>query len=454
MSNKPLWLIIIGVMACLLCSCTANRRLPSWIQNKPDANLYYSSVVKVSKYTPEYREKARYDALKDISMQISVMVDGSVTVSETEAWGISASYFNSIVETSTRNQLSDVELAGEYETKNEYWALYRINKENYRLQRRQNAEAAMRLAQDLMLKYDKALSGSRVDFILVITMLFQALDALSDYPDYDFKIVSGDETIHLYSELLHRLWEMSGKITLECQPCASELVARRFHNVKLSVQSLWDHQEGKPIQNLPLTLRFVRGEGDIIPSLYTDAQGKAELTIKRIKSFDSPQTLQLAIDKQAILQLSSHPLVQKMIQAQSFASVNLDLRVRRPRIIVQENTAKLSSSHLNLLKDRLREYGLEVVESLAMADYMVRLEVDSQPGAFNNALNLYSHLCTLHFTLIDTETGEALGSGSVSNIKGSGNTPEMAQQRALQEGIKKLNQETLYLEVYTKIIGF
>lgn len=451
MSNRASLFILLAVAALLIGSCAVNSKVPAWAGSEPVDPLYYSTVVKVTKADPNYKNKALDTALKNIAMQITVTVDASVTTRETESWGLTATDFNSSIQTSSRAQLTGVELAGAHETKKEYWAWYRLNKLSYRDARQRMCANSMRVAADLLSKYDAALESEKVDFSQASSFLIKALDELSDYVDMDLRTLYAGKEVHLYTELLHRLGNLAAGLELQMQPPLIQAVARRSNDLKARVVCEFGQ---KPCVSMPLSVSFTRGAGDVVPGLVSGSGGVALLVIKRITSYDRQQTVTIAPDTRSMIESATHPLVKKMLAGLNFKQARLDLEVRKPRVALVYSFNGVSTVNASLIRDRLRELDLEVVEDQAAGDYIMRIEVSSKPGAFIPSLSQHSANADARVNLIDGISGDVLASESLMNVKATGANASQAEKSSELAVLRAINQDLIYRLVSTYIIGF
>lgn len=455
MSDSSNRLVLLLSLGFLLFSCAANSKTPVWVKKEPTDPLFYSTVVKVSKQGTLYKERAFETALKNISMQITVTVDASVTTRETEAFGLTASDFNSSIQTSSRAQLSGVELAGSHETKKEYWAWYRLNKEAFRSARQMQCDTAVRTSLDQLSKFDAALQEASVDFSISAGFLIFALDQLSDFLDLDLRATYQGKEIQLYSELVHRVAELSAKTRISLDPTRMTAVARRPSDLRSKIDCRYAHKEsGQAVTALPLLAQFSKGTGDLSANLTSNQFGTAELIITRVTAFDASQLITVKVDKELLIGMSGHPLVRKLLKGLNFSSASLELEVRRPRVWVSSQTNQQENVSVPLIEDRLRELEVEVTQEQGNSDYILRVEIESNPGSYIPNLKLYSAQSNARLSLIDAVTGTTLGSESLISVKGTGPNPETAIRNSEQTSLKAISQDTLYLLISNHIIGF
>lgn len=443
MSNRHLF-GAITILALFLAGCASKIVIPSWVNNPEIDAAYYHAVVSVSKYDSRYKEQAFEQAVQNISMQINVSVDASVSTKEIEAFGLSYSDFSSNIQTSSRSQLKNVELFKSEENLHGYWAHYRLNKQEYRLQRLQQAQLGKHLALDLINKYDESLSGKRFDFLKSSSYIVKALDELSDLVDMDLSASIYGKEVNLYSEAMHRLSSLAANTKLSLNPEHLSAVTGVQQDLKSTVSCRYEGDSSLNLIGLKLNAYFQKGIGILGTKLISNPLGEAVLEIQSLDSNDKHQSIIIEVDKTELLEQSDNPLVKKMILGLNFGKISLELNVRNPRIWVDYSFNEESSKNQRLIDDRLRELFMEVTDSRDDADYILKVELKSRLGGFISYLNIYSAFCDAHISLSNAQTQAVLSSESIQGIKATAPNKEQAELATEPMALRAINQEIIY----------
>ncbi len=436
---------IVGAILMVLIvisACTDNYSIPAWVSEPQNDAGFYQVIVSVPKYDNRYKEQAFEQALKSISMQINVNVDASVSSKETEAFGLSYTDFSSSIQTSSRTQLKNVELVKSSENKLAYYAHYRLNKQDYQQERLRQTQLSKNLALDLLGKYDKALAGKRTNFIQTSSFIIKALDELSDFVDMDLNAIYEGQNINLYTENMQRLASLASNLKLELEP--NEIDARLGRKIDLQSTVSCKYDSKLDLIGVPLNASFSRGAGLLTTELVTNPRAEALLEINSISSEEKHQSVAIEVNKTKLIELSSHPLVKKMLASLHFASTNLTLNVSRPKVFVDYSFNKQASPNQRLIEDRLRELKIEVVNDASIADYILKVELLSKQGSYIEYLNQYSGFCDAFISLIDAQTKDVLASENLREVKSTGLNKEQAELASEPICIKTLNQDQLY----------
>lgn len=442
---------VLLLCALLLSACAGNSAMPDWAKREPVDNQYFTTVVRTTKYDAEYASRARDTALKNISMQINVQVDAQLSRLETEAYGLSATDFRSSVQTSSRSLLQDVQPAAVFETKKEYWAYYRVNKQQYYLQRQKSRDRAVVIAADLMQRYDAA----GADLVAAIPYLLDAMQEIADYTDMDLVYDAGNTRLNLYTEIITRIRALPQQLTPSISPENIAMTARENKAANASARILFsrDAQRQFPCAHFPLSLSFAKGSGRVSPQVFTDNSGTAAVMIEKVIAFDPAQTLAVTVDKEHFLKQVESPLVKKLWNSLTFQTALLNLHVSRPATTIEYSfNGNASTSYLNVLKDRLRQLDLDVVDSTERAGYRLVLRIESKPGAYIPSLKIFSALGDTYISLLDA-SGKVLASESVLNIKATGKTASQAEANTELSCIRAVSDDLIFRFVMNHILS-
>lgn len=432
----------------LAASCAFSKKLPEWIEQEPYDPLYYSTVVKVSVKQPDYRQYAMDVAFKNISMQISVSVDAQLSSSDIELSGIPISEFSSNIQTSSRNQLQDVELVAVHETKKDYWAYFRLNKRQYQAKRMELKDQALTLAVQQLTEFDSA----KADVVARLPLLTHALELLIDYLDLDLDVSYRGREINLYSEILLRLKQLPLKLKPVFKDGQLTVTAQQNLNLSIpvSVEYSVDNNSYR-CSGFPLKASFQKGKGKLGGSGYTADSGWMDLFLDRVTSTESDQTIRIDLDTNYFSNQISHPLVKKIFSSLAFPSALLKLQVLKPKVHIVYSFNSQPGAYKKLITDRLVELGLEVVEQVEAADYVLEVAIKSRQGDYIKAFDVYSAFGDGSVNLIQNPSGETVASESLLSVKSNGKTMPLAEKSTELNTVRELCNELLYRMVSSHI---
>ncbi|MDD2229147.1 MAG: LPP20 family lipoprotein [Candidatus Cloacimonetes bacterium] len=424
---------------------------PSWVTQRPADPAYYNAVVRFSKKAPNYTDLARDNALREISTQISVQIDSDIYLKETEANGIPSSEIISQIRSSSRNKLNNIQLYGSYENDKDYWAYYRLSKSDYRAWRMQQRDLAIEQAQKLLSEFDAVTT----DAVLGISALLRAMELIVDYTDLDLDTMYKGKQVNLYNELFSRLNRLPESLNPFIERANLAVVAK-LRQDHIEPAGIYYEKEGTqhPCKAFPLLFSFSRGEGDIVGKVQTDNYGKAELNIKRITSFASPQQISLTLDKDYWLRSIENPIVKRMFSLLKFPAASLSLLVSRPKAYIDYsfNDSK-GTAYQDLLVTKLQDLDLEVVTEKAASNFTFRVVINSQEGEYVSGLRLYSAQSDAYIELLDTQQNKSIYNTNITSIKSTGTTRENAKRSGELSSVSEISDMLLFTMVEQYIMN-
>lgn len=430
----------------LLSSCAIGQKEPAWVQQHPTESAYYNAVVRINKRAPNYVDLARDNALKDISMQISVVIDSKVALTEGETNGIPSAEIVNQIRSSSRNKLASVQLAGSYQTDKDYWAYYRLSKTEYYAWRIAQRNSALQQAIPLLKEFDTATS----DIAPAITALLKALELTIDFADLDLTTDYNGQNVNLYNELVSRLNHLPENLRLIYSKNAIEIVAKQRNRHIVPVNVAYN---GHPAKYFPLGFKLSGGSGDIVTNTLTDSDANAELIIRRIMSFNDPQFVELRPDKEYWFTRIENPVVKHLLELLQFPPVTLKLNVRHPKAYIDysfDNTP--GSSYRDLLAKKLQDLELEVVADSSQSDYIFKFIVVSKDGEFVPRLNLFSASADAYIDLRQSKGFKSLYNTNLTGIKSTGASRETAIKMSELNAIAEICDKLLFMLVEQHIL--
>ena len=435
------------ILLLLLSACSVGKKQPEWTLQQPFDNGYYSAVVKIPKKAPNYKELARNEAIREISTQISVQIDSDIALTETEANGILSSELISSIRSSSNNKIRDLQLVGTYETKNDYWAYYRLSKSEYYAWRKNQCEQATAQALNLLNEFDL----SQTNLTSGISALLKGLELIVDYTDMDLTTIYRNKQINLYNELFFRLNHLTEKVKINYAEKEIDLTAKQRERKSITVFVIY--QQEIPVNNYPVCFNFLSGKGEIVAKGLTDENGKAELIINRITSFSTPQFIEAKPDKDFWLVGIENPIVKTMFGNLQFLPATLKLNVNRPKAFVQYSFNNTSGTdYRNILLKKLQDLDLEVSTNQNESDYTFKVNIITRNSEFLPLLKQYSAVADAYIELIDSRTGKSIYNTNLTGIKSVAVTTDAAKGKNELDAVNELCDKVMFMLVQQYIM--
>jgi len=435
------------ILLLLLSACSVGKKQPEWTLQQPFDNGYYSAVVKIPKKAPNYKELARNEAIREISTQISVQIDSDIALTETEANGILSSELISSIRSSSNNKIRDLQLVGTYETKNDYWAYYRLSKSEYYAWRKNQCEQATAQALNLLNEFDL----SQTNLTSGISALIKGLELIVDYTDMELTTSYRNKQINLYNELFFRLNHLTEKVKINYAEKEIDLTAKQRERKSIAV--FVNYQQEIPVNNYPVCFNFLSGKGEIVAEGLTDENGKAELIINRITSFSTPQFIEAKPDKDFWLVGIENPIVKTMFGNLQFLPATLKLNVNRPKAFVQYSFNNTSGTdYRNILLKKLQDLDLEISTNQNESDYTFEVNIITRNSEFLPLLKQYSAVADAYIELIDSRTGKSIYNTNLTGIKSVAVTTDAAKGKNELDAVNELCDKVMFMLVQQYIM--
>ncbi|HPZ01789.1 MAG TPA: hypothetical protein PLI24_03655, partial [Candidatus Cloacimonas sp.] len=348
---------------------------------------------------------------------------------------------------SSNNKIRDLQLVGTYETKNDYWAYYRLSKSEYYAWRKNQCEQATAQALNLLNEFDL----SQTNLTPGISALLKGLELIVDYTDMDLTTIYRNKQINLYNELFFRLNHLTEKVKINYAEKEIDLTAKQRERKSIAV--FVNYQQEIPVNNYPVCFNFLSGKGEIVAEGLTDENGKAELIINRITSFSTPQFIEAKPDKDFWLVGIENPIVKTMFGNLQFLPATLKLNVNRPKAFVQYSFNNTSGTdYRNILLKKLQDLDLEVSTNQNESDYTFKVNIITRNSEFLPLLKQYSAVADAYIELIDSRTGKSIYNTNLTGIKSVAVTTDAAKGKNELDAVNELCDKVMFMLVQQYIM--
>lgn len=344
---------MLALLCCMMGAFTilsAQGRKPEWTAKEPKSKDSYIGIVQVLKSTldaeliaePNYRDKARRDALWKIAAQMPWEVDETKSLfamlNQQGAYKVS---LNDVL-------LAEIQksplfaLVGEWESNDEYWCYYSVKKSDAQSFIDHLVENSKKCALSL---YEEAQNLQKTGYLYrSAEMYVQALDSL--HPAiFRYLPVSNDTGYVdlgclIYEAYLDVYKGVTMTTELKSIPAAyGEKVPGEF--------SVLVKQGNVPLKKLGIVSTF---EGSITATPTTDDEGRCWFSIDKVTSRQEMQAVKFSIDTEYLMEL---PLVygcNAINGRHLFPSLKIPVKLFDTRALVKINTVASDS----LLRQSLR----------------------------------------------------------------------------------------------------
>lgn len=307
---------------------TSNDAQPSWITNYPISGTHYIGIgfADKSKYTTDYKEVARKNALQNLVSQIDV------TYSEKSLFRLMNNDFNFDVAFKTDLQkeahslFEMLSLQGVHQEKNTYWVYFNLSKSDYEESKQAEMEYAIAKSKSHLQKTTRqySLKDRYINYVKSIEaiklFLNESLDCIID----DQKLFLGTEIIAQFRAFLadFRLLSLNKKNRV--------MVGGNLGEMRFAVEF-----NEKRAKDIPLI--FASNQLSIEPfKNVTDENGVLTVLFPKITSTENTQKFHVGIDiSEWLNEASKDVFIQKLARSIKSHQISEAIYVHTPLIYVE-----------------------------------------------------------------------------------------------------------------------
>jgi len=435
-------LLILACVALIISSCAQNQTLPDWITEFEHDPRYYSSLAIVNTHNPDYRMIARDYAAQEIAMQISANIEAEITLKESEISGIADTQYLSLVRGNTRASLQDLSPVRSHSDGSKYYVWYRISKADYLAQRMRERDLALSKIRDWLDKHD--LDGTEPASKIIF--LVSALDQIADFLDMDLRYKGKD----LGTELFGRLHDLTVALDYRWDQDTVLMIAKDSNPRELSGAVSFGSSKD-PAARIPLS--FQTDSIELSPTTISDANGRFELLVTRIDSFEREQYISLGFDHAHYEHMFGSTAAYELFRGLHFASKRIKVLVSRPKIYLDyAYVSGYQGGYKDSITGYLANLNLDATSKLEEAQYILEIRIFAKPGDYISSLDYYTAFADIQMTLKDPENGATINYVEQLNFKSGGSSRQAAARNTEKEAAELIGDGLLYRFLYEYLI--
>lgn len=432
----------------LLCLCVLSlkAKTPAWISQRPIDKDYYIGIGVATKQADsrDYIQFAKDAALQNLASEITVNINSEVISNMIEKSGVLEEEIKARIKTSTMAELEDYELVDTWEDKKEYWVYYRLSREIYAQNRATRIMIARQLGLDLFTK--GKLSEENGNYSQALKFYIRAFSPIEKYINEPLQVDFRDREIYLGNELYSQVSSLLYNLSLQpVQDKISAKIGKSLKNpVRFAAYFNTAANEKVPVNDLPLQVNFLKGEGELVESMVTDDQGIARTTVSRIISSDKMQILEAKVDLLAMTGQDTTSFVfQEILQSLESPATKVILNVSGLTIYIETQEKNFGQDiglkHIEPeLKEALADRGYSFTDDIGGADLYIMLDVDTREGG--KAFNMVTAYADLNISVTDMTTGNEVYKNALSKIKGIDLEAQKAGLKSLDNAAAELKK--------------
>jgi hypothetical protein len=421
-------IFIVSILS-LLWSCGSSKKIthaelmetaPEWVKQTPNHPAYYQGVGRAVKtIQPDYRERARQNALSELAAGISVNISSSSVLNQFEFDNSYNEFFRDNIKVSVQQYLEGYEMVDEWETDQQYYVYYRLAKSRFEEIKQQRIESSLNLS---VSKFEQArdmsLQGKTFD---AIGFYIKAVEDIRNFLADDLS-AEIDGTSRTYSTFL--IGEMMSQIRglKIIFPMENLSVKPGSDNASRPFDVLVKDTNGNPVANLPVKTTFSWLPGKQY-NAFTDARGVFRITPERIVPGLSNEMITAVVDMKKIAENQTDDLmVQRLFTDVSASQFTLPIEVIPPvfRVLIDNpHASAMSVSLRNEVSNLFSQDGIKITQTDGQQDYNLLINMEfTDPVLLGNR---YTNKLKANI-IIEDSMGRTLHSSSVDDVSGLGSS--------------------------------
>jgi hypothetical protein len=419
----------------------ASQKKPIWISERPVENEYYIGIGAADKGNGnlDYRQIAKENALQDLSSEINVNITSQVIVDLMETSDNVVEDLKAQIRSSTKANLEGYELVDNWEDDSQYWVYYRLSKELYKKYRIARIDKASALGLNLFTKARE--KENEKDPAAAMGLYIQAMQTIEEFIGEPIKKEYAGSTIYLQNELFNSLQSLLSNITLTVEQGQVKGTVGRA--LKDPIRTTAKYVDETPVANLPLSVEFVKGGGDLISPVRTGIDGVANSRVTNISSADELQIINIKVMVASEVTQNEYPLIYNLIKNMNTPSARVILNVTGITCFMEVSETIMGEKPSILyiepkLKKALTDQGFLFTDSIANANILIKVEAVAREGA--QVYNLFSSFADMSISVTNIETGQEVYKNSFSGLKGIQLDYQKAGIEALKSAGKKVDE--------------
>lgn len=416
---------------------------PHWVQSKPASSVYFYGIGVAQKTTSnsDYLEVAKKNALNDLASEISVNVSSNSILYTLERDYKFHSEFIETIKTTTNQDLEGYEIADSWESDQQYWVFYRLNRADYYAKKEAEKQAVLKNAADFFVNGKKAWNSQQVTSAFDLQL--RALSVMKPYWAESNEFQIDGEVILLDNAILQELQNMANNIRLLAEPNQIKLNLANHFEATCEISAV-DAISGKGLIGLPLLYRYRSVSGVQRDQPKTDSEGKVRINVENPDLQSTNLELEVAVELDKLFDPRALDAeMRQLVKGLHAPEINVPIELKRPVFYLESNEQNLHQrqklSHLrDYLSNEIIKKGLPVSQQKNQADVIVKIHGRTRDGGQSNGFSI-AYL-DMNIQFIHPNGKEVYYEQSFNDVKGVSNTPERAGLKAFDNGKDKMDR--------------
>jgi len=244
---------------------------PAWLIQQPVDPNYYFGVGSAAKntYGSEAQRSAQDMALADLASQITVKITSDIVTTLIETGNLTQEDYLATARSQAIAELEGHELVDTWQDAHYQYAFYRLSKAQYAAVQARKRQAALALSTEFLSQAQAASELSQFSESFQATI--QAFIPLLPYLNEGLEVTMDGQNMILSNAVNSQLQGLLSGIALIPNKTNTRAKLGQAISEKLTVSA--EDGQGRPLQDLPLKVRFKKGAGELVESVNTGQGG-------------------------------------------------------------------------------------------------------------------------------------------------------------------------------------
>ena len=441
-------ILLIGLMACKSTKepqsktpVASTDSKPSWVTQRPVSSSYYIGIgMAMKKFSPaEYPNIAKKNALSDLSSEIKVSVAGNSVLQQFEDNDEFRETFSNNTRLMIKQDLEDFEMAGAWESNEEFWVYYRLSKATYKEIKARRIKTAIEKAKVYVEKGDeKARTGESIS---ALESYFQAFLEIERFLEEDLSTELDGRKVFFGTALQERIEKGLRNINIKAMYQGDVSALNTYWGQSIGANEIafsLSNSKGKALTGVELKFESSRFRPNPTKAS-TNQQGQAGTSIKLSKGIS-----RVEVTAQPVLNDFSDKVLRAFIKKLRVPQAVFLIDVRSPKISVASTEKEFGNAQRsplsNAFKAAMSNEGF--ISDEQNPDYKAVIEVDTRKAGVNK--EFHTAYLNGEISIIKSKTNELMFKYNFSDVKGVGLDWKSASNAAYQEAESELKRKAVW----------
>lgn len=433
---KRLLLLLPLMIVAIICFA----KEPAWLTERANEEAYVG-IGSASMSESAWEEKARENALADITQQISVLIETNSFFVTMELNDSYKEYFEQTTKVSAKNLLEGHELVGSYKDKktNTFYIGYKLDKQTYLRNKAKKEKEIADAGYGYLKEAQKALNGGNL--FRSLTYFEKGLAVVEPWLFLDLRAIYNGQKIDVPNALYTGYVSAFDGLQLTLEPKELTLAGESTgEDIRLHLT-----RRGANVANIPLVASFAEGSGIVTEVCKTNENGIANFRLTAVNGKEKVALIRFSLAREVMsgLGVAYRKLLSTQNLPEVFCRVKVESKVKTAYLhnagcdistLMKQLTAFLGNNHFTLTLDPdAAEIFIEVKNTVDYAGVV--------PGEI---YNLNENYVNLQIKFYDNKNLQLLYTYDVQQLRvlsPEKNSVEQTMAQCARELLKRLQKE-------------